>query len=163
MDTRFAGQVSEDSAEKFTHRTETIISGILRIGVLVSLFLVMAGIIVSFFYNPDYASSSVQLQDLTRPGAIFPHTPGSVMAGLRNLDGQAIIALGLLLLIMTPVIRVGVSVFIFWHQRDRIFILITATVFFLLLLSFVVGWTERSGWSEGHNFLNNYTHGLEQK
>jgi uncharacterized membrane protein len=47
-----------------------------------------------------------------------------------------------LLLIATPVIRVGVSIFAFIYQRDRLYTLITATVFSLLLLSFVLGKAE---------------------
>ena len=47
-----------------------------------------------------------------------------------------------LLLIATPVVRVGVSIFAFIYQGDRLYTLITATVFCLLLMSFVLGKVE---------------------
>jgi len=63
-------------------------------------------------------------------------------AGVRALRGRAIVILGLLLLIATPVVRVAVSIFAFIYQGDRIFTLITAVVLCLLLLSFVLGKAE---------------------
>ena len=58
---------------------------------------------------------------------------------MRLLHGQAFVSLGLLLLILTPVTRVGASILIFFALRDRLYMLITSTVFVLLLLSFIVG------------------------
>ena len=51
----------------------------------------------------------------------------------------AVIVAGLVLLIATPVIRVAVSLVAFTRERDRTFVAITATVLFLLLLSFLLG------------------------
>ena len=48
-------------------------------------------------------------------------------------------AAGLLLLILTPVVRVAVSILAFRAQRDRTYVLITSAVLVLLLLSFVLG------------------------
>lgn len=49
------------------------------------------------------------------------------------------IIIGLFVLIATPVVRVGVSVVLFLHQRDRKFVLITLLVLVLLLASFLLG------------------------
>jgi uncharacterized membrane protein len=59
-----------------------------------------------------------------------------------SFQGEALVTAGLLLLIATPVIRVGVSIFAFIYQHDRLYTFITATVFCLLLLSFVLGKVE---------------------
>ena len=80
---------------------------------------------------------------MTQQGAVFPHTPGDALSGLRNMQGQAIVVTGLLLLIATPVMRVAVSILIFLHQRDRIFTIITITVLCFLLISFVLGYITR--------------------
>jgi uncharacterized membrane protein len=129
--------------ERRVSRTENLISSVLRIGVLASLFCVMTGTIISFIHHPEFFSSSIALHHLTQPGAAFPRTLRDVFLGVREVRGQAIVVVGLLLLIMTPVMRVAVSILIFHHQRDRIFTLITAIVLCLLLASFVLGWIGR--------------------
>ena len=81
-----------------------------------------------------------------RPGGLsvnrllsFPHTLGQVWAGLLVLRPQAIIALGLLLLIATPILRVAVSIVAFAFERDLRFVVIsTSLVLAILLLSNVL-------------------------
>ncbi len=63
-------------------------------------------------------------------------------AGLRHFNGQSIVALGLLVLIATPVMRVLVSVVAFLQEHDRLYTLITMVVFCLLILSLVLGAVE---------------------
>ncbi|HEX2970760.1 MAG TPA: DUF1634 domain-containing protein [Tepidisphaeraceae bacterium] len=118
---------------------ELLISTVLRTGVVTSLSIVVLGTILSFIHHPEYLSSPPTLDRLTRPGAAFPHTLTDVAAGVVALRGQSIVAVGLLLLIATPVLRVAVSTLIFLHERDRVFTLITLLVLGLLLLSFGLG------------------------
>jgi uncharacterized membrane protein len=133
---------SESEIEARVRRVELIISNLLRGGVIVSLVLIVLGTLVSFARHPEYLSNRAALQRLTEPGAAFPHTLSDVFAGLGALQGEAIVTIGLLLLIATPVIRVGVSIFAFIYQHDRTYTLITVVVFCLLLLSFVLGKVE---------------------
>jgi len=100
---------------------------------------VVIGSVLSFVHHPQYLSSPPALQRLTQPGAAFPHTLRHVFQSVREVRGQGIVAVGLLLLIATPVARVAVSIFAFVYQRDRAFVTITATVLILLLLSFLLG------------------------
>jgi len=125
-----------------TQRMELIISYILRAGVFVSLSLIVVGTIVSFARHPDYFRSPEGLSHLTHPGHALAHNLDELIDGLAHGRGQAIVALGLVLLIVTPVFRVAVSVFGFMLQRDRVFVWITALVLALLILSFVLGKTE---------------------
>ena len=81
--------------------------------------------------------------DKARPA--FPRTLRDTFIGVRELKGQAIVAIGLLLLIAAPIMRVAVSIFIFLYQKDRIFTLITSIVLFLLLASFALGRISRWG------------------
>ncbi len=118
---------------------ELLISRLLRIGVVLSLALVVTGSVVRFVHHHDYASSPEELHRLTAPGAAFPHTLRAVADGLRSGQGQAIVAVGLLLLILTPVMRVGVSIAAFARERDWAFGAITTLVFALLILSFLLG------------------------
>lgn len=123
-------------------RVELTISNLLRGGVLVSLGLIVLGTIVTFAQHPRYLSAKDQLQRLITPGATFPHSFGDLGVELRLLRGEAIVTLGLLVLIATPVVRVAVSIFAFVYQGDRVYTLITAAVLGLLLLSLVLGRVE---------------------
>jgi len=123
-------------------RVELLISNLLRIGVILSLTFIVIGTIVSFVRHPEYVSSSLELQQLTHEGASFPYTLRDVLAGVRDLRGRALVTVGLLLLIATPVARVAVSVLAFIYQKDRVYTLITLAVLCLLLLSFVLGKVE---------------------
>jgi uncharacterized membrane protein len=58
-----------------------------------------------------------------------------VVRGVRALDPRAVIQLGLLLLIATPVARVAFSLVAFLRQRDRTYVVITSIVLLLLLYS----------------------------
>jgi uncharacterized membrane protein len=62
-----------------------------------------------------------------------------VLDGLTKLRGQAIVVLGLLMLIATPVVRVAVSVLLFLEEGDLTYVAITTTVLVLLVLSFLIG------------------------
>lgn len=123
-------------------RAELIISAVLRVGVGSSLLVVVAGSLLTFLHHPEYISSASDLSRLTQPGAAVPHTLREVVRGIVNLQGQSVVAAGLLLLILTPVLRVGVSILAFRVQRDRTYVLITSAVLVLLLLSFVLGRME---------------------
>jgi uncharacterized membrane protein len=122
-----------------TRQVELLISNLLRIGVSLSLLVVVIGTVVSFTRHRDYLSSPGELEKITRLNAVFPHTIKSVIGDLRQLRGRAIVMTGLLMLIATPVVRVAVSIFGFVYERDRIFVLITSVVLALLLASFVLG------------------------
>lgn len=136
---------TENKAGKAAARVrqaELLISNILRIGVAASLVIIVGGTVLSFVHHPNYVSAPSELQRLTRPGAAFPHTLAEVLAGVAHLRGQAIVVVGLLVLLATPVARVAVSIFAFMYQRDRVFVVLTTTVLLLLLLSFAVGGVE---------------------
>jgi uncharacterized membrane protein len=61
------------------------------------------------------------------------NTVHGVLAGALHLRSRWVIQLGLLLLIATPVARVALSLVTFAHQRDRLYVVVTAIVLTLLL------------------------------
>ena len=123
-------------------QVELLISNLLRSSVLLSLVVIVIGTVVTFVDHPEFLSSRSALGQLVNPGAALPHTLESVGRGLEALQGDAIVTLGLLLLIATPVVRVGISIFAFIYERDRVYTFITLTVFCLLILSFFLGKVE---------------------
>jgi uncharacterized membrane protein len=133
---------SELEIEEKVRRVELLISNLLRLGVMISLTLVVFGTVVSFVQHPEYLSDRSFFGTSNLPRTAILRSLGEVGAGLKAFQGEAIVTLGILLLIATPVIRVGVSIFAFIYQRDRLYTVITATVFCLLILSFVLGKAE---------------------
>lgn len=117
---------------------ELWISRLLRTGLAASLGCIAVGTLISFVRHPDYLYSARALQRLTAPG-MAPHQLEPVLDGLTRARGQALVMVGLLLLIATPVLRVALSVFIFLRERDRPMLALTLAVLFLLLLSIAIG------------------------
>ncbi len=72
------------------------------------------------------------------PG-IFPSTLEQVWSGMLNLQPQAVIALGILLLIATPAITVTASAVAFAVERDRRYVIISLIVLVILLTSLLIG------------------------
>lgn len=107
-----------------------VIGWILQGGVLISAAVICTGILL-MFVHPDRLSG----QHLF----VFPHTLSQVGSGLLALHPQAFIALGLLLLIATPVVRVAASIFAFALEHDWRYVAITLVVLAVLLFSFLLG------------------------
>ncbi len=100
-------------------------------GVIVSAAVIVLGLLLELLQPNKFASQKLQL---------FPQTFEQVWAGLLVLRPQAVITLGLLLLIATPMVRVAVSVVAFVVERDQKFVVITLVVLFMLLFSiFYIG------------------------
>jgi uncharacterized membrane protein len=123
-------------------KLELLISRLLLVGVITSVALIGIGMVVTFAQHLDYLDSSAVLDSAVGPGATFPHEFKALWDSTRQLRGEAIVTIGLLVLMATPVLRVGVSVLAFTNHRDRTYALITAAVFCLLLLSLVLGRVE---------------------
>jgi uncharacterized membrane protein len=112
------------------HDLEIPISRLLRTGSGISLVLVILGFGISLFQLPR-AGNAPAISHL-----------GQIFSGLARGDGQAIIMLGLLVLVATPVLRVTLSCLLFLRDRDRRYALITFLVLLLLLTSFLIGKAE---------------------
>ena len=64
-------------------------------------------------------------------------TVGGILAGCREFRGRAIIQLGVLLLIATPVARVVFSALAFAFEKDKLYVGITLFVLAILLFSLI--------------------------
>lgn len=128
-DTALEKGVQHNSAGSARDRMMTSIIGwVLQGGVILSSVIILIGFIML----------------LASPGAlsgnrtdIFPHTFGDLWTRLLEGHPQAIIVLGLLLLIATPVLRVIISIFAFALEHDIRYVMITCLVLAILLFSFI--------------------------
>jgi uncharacterized protein len=119
------------STAQVVNTTYTIIGEVLQGGVLLSAAVIVVGLIMMALQPDKFAPQRLLL---------FPQTFSQVWTGLLALRPQAVITLGLLLLIATPVVRVAVSIVAFAVEHDRRFVVITAVVLLILLFSiFYVG------------------------
>jgi uncharacterized membrane protein len=114
---------------------ERLISVTLRTGVLLSIATIVLGVALTFVHHPDYFHSRPTLGELTNAEAALPHTLGEVGRGIAAHRGQAIVMLGILLLIATPIVRVVISVAVFASERDWLYAAITLAVLTLLVVS----------------------------
>ena len=110
---------------------ELIISNFLRFGVVLSSIIILVGL--SVFLITGCSGYT---------GSYFPTTLPEIFNGIIQLKSYALILLGLILLILTPVFRVGVSILVFLKDHDYVFARITTLVFFILMISFILGKVE---------------------
>ncbi len=114
-----------------------VISTLLVIGVALSAAVLAAGLaLLAVSGQTGYHDVLTPELLVARQGTVaFPRTIGGVLQGVLDLKPFAVIELGALLLIATPVLRVAVSVVLFSAERDRVYVAITLVVLFLLLVS----------------------------
>ncbi|WP_206812461.1 DUF1634 domain-containing protein [Paradesulfitobacterium ferrireducens] len=114
-------------SEKDLFDTERFISLSLRLGVYLSGFFIALGLVLYILFGSGY------------PAGSFPHSVSTVWQGLIELKPDAIISLGLFLLIATPIFRVGASTILFLKEKDYLYALLTLFVFCILILSLALG------------------------
>ena len=114
---------------------QAVIGWILRGGVALSMILVFIGGVL-FVYRHGHSIS-----DYSKFAGVpyFIHNTGGIINGTLNLRGQAIIQLGIILLIATPVIRVIFSAIGFILEKDYLYTIITVIVLIIILISMLTG------------------------
>ncbi|HYL76108.1 MAG TPA: DUF1634 domain-containing protein [Bryobacteraceae bacterium] len=109
-------------------RIEFLIGTLLRAGVLTAAAVVLFGAIV---YLAGHGSDPSDYRTFRAQPLELRGITG-VLRGARSFDGAAIIQLGVLVLIATPVMRVASSAYAFAKQRDRRYVVITLVVLGIL-------------------------------
>ena len=112
-------------------RVDALLGGLLRTGVLLAAAIVALG---GALYLAKYGGGTPAYGDFHGEPADLRSVGGIVRAALE-LRGRGLIQLGLLVLIATPVARVGFSLYAFLRQRDWTYVVITGFVLVLLVLS----------------------------
>jgi uncharacterized membrane protein len=112
-------------------RAEEIIGILLRTGVTIAALVVFAAAIP---YLIQHGSAKPDYQIFRGEPNRLRHISGILKTSMA-LDPAAIIQLGLLILIATPVARVAFSVVAFAEERDWMYVIVTLIVLGLLLYS----------------------------
>jgi uncharacterized membrane protein len=120
-------------------QVEQTMGQLLRTGVILAAAVVLCGGVIYVARHgrevPDYAT----FHSVPAPLRLITGT----VEGAMSFHGPAIIQLGVLLLIATPVARVMLSVVAFAQQRDGRYVMVTLFVLAVLFYSLVHGYREQ--------------------
>jgi uncharacterized membrane protein len=112
-------------------RIETLVGTMLRTGVMIAATVVLAGGVLFLVQNRGPRTNFHRFHG--EPAHLMRLS--GIVHGVATGDARSIIMLGLLLLIATPVARVGMCVAGFVFERDRLYVAISGLVMAILLYS----------------------------
>src|SRR5271165_138220 len=116
---------------RLVRRSELVISSVLRGGVILSATIIAIGVLAYYLFGGRHV--------IYPGGRTYPASIPAIWFGLSHADPVAIVALGLVILLATPVVRVAVSIIAFAISRDRLYVAITTLVLLILIFSFLSG------------------------
>ena len=122
----------ENSSIRVTdERLEGIIGDLLGWGVFVAgVAVFLGGIAYLMQHHADVVSYSK-----FHPGSPDLRSITGIFKSAFQMHADAIVQLGLVLLILTPIVRVGVALVGFSLQRDRLYVIISLIVLSVLVFS----------------------------
>ena len=135
MDATEAARDQQRAQDARDDRVEQLLGNLLRWGVLIAAAIVALG---GVLYLAHHAGTPVD-NHVFRGESSELRSLGSIYAGALQLHPAAVIQLGLVCLIATPILRVAFSLVAFALERDRLYVLITAIVLGLLMFSLLGG------------------------
>ncbi|CAM2809868.1 DUF1634 domain-containing protein [Fructilactobacillus fructivorans] len=109
-------------------RIEQLIGKIMRIGVIISVIIMLFGLVLYIVTGTTGFGSHYYLTSFSQ-----------LLKGIISLKPYSIMMLGVFALILTPVLRVVVSIYSFYKEHDKMYVIITTIVFIILLISFFLG------------------------
>jgi uncharacterized membrane protein len=121
---------------KFKDRDiQLIIGQVLRSGTVISISIVFFG---GILYMYRHGSSVANYKTFLGTPEFVRHFPG-IFYSAFNLKGQAIIQLGIILLIATPILRVICSAIGFVLEKDYMYVAISVLVLCIIFMSTISG------------------------
>ncbi|MCF6164534.1 putative integral membrane protein [Furfurilactobacillus rossiae] len=127
MDNKDTKNAEEEKISKEMAQVEIMIGQILRIGVIISAVIMLIGFIA---YGIQGSTG------LPSHGAV---TITAIATGLLSFKSGSVMMLGLFCLILTPVLRVVVSIYAFYVEKDSLYVWITSAVLVILLFALFIG------------------------
>lgn len=117
------------------HEIEQVIGRLLQYGVLLAAAVTLYGGVMLLVHHGSAPASYAVFQG--EPPQL--RSLSAIVGGAFSGQAMAIVQLGLLLLIATPVARVAFTLVAFAIQRDRLYVLVTTIVLALLLYGLLFG------------------------
>ena len=110
--------------DTLVRQAEVAISNALRGGVLLSAAVIVLGLLLLVLRG--------------KTAMTYPHSLPAIVQSVAQGNPRGIIVAGLVMLLFTPVLRVGISIIAFALEGDKPYVAITTLVFVILLASIVV-------------------------
>ena len=117
------------------HEVEQVIGRLLQLGVVIASLVVLVGAAGVILHH---GSTPVDFHQFAGESSPW-RSVGAVLGGVRHGSFPAIVQLGLILLIATPVARVALTLGAFLAQKDRLYVVLTTVVLLLLLYGLIWG------------------------
>jgi uncharacterized membrane protein len=114
---------------------QLLLGRVLRAGTVISISVVFLGGII-YLYN--HGHSIADYRKFTGIPGFLQHAD-SLFNGAFDFKGQAIIQLGIMLLIATPILRVTISAIGFVLEKDYMYLGISLLVLFIIFMSTISG------------------------
>jgi uncharacterized membrane protein len=124
-----------DRARWTDDEVDQFLGNLLRAGVIVATIVVVIG---GVFFLTRHGFEMADRRIFQGEPAPLRSISG-IIRGVAAGQAPAIVQLGLVLLIATPVARVAMSLVAFVLQRDRVYVFVTAIVLALLIFSLTGG------------------------
>lgn len=110
------------------------VGNLLRMGVLLSMLVSLIGFVKLFLEGFKMPKT---YEELGKPGQNIFH---DFWISLQNFEGMGIIQLGILILIITPVMRVIFALVGYIKEKDYIYIIVSVLVLMIITFSFLMGY-----------------------
>lgn len=121
---------------------EIYVGKLLRYGVFLACAITLTGGLIYILQSsgnvPDYKPVSGHHDSFTGV-ALYLRQFSSIIPGVLQFNGAAIIQLGVIVLIATPILRVAFSVIVFLIERDRLYVGITLLVLAIIIANMIFG------------------------
>ena len=114
-----------------------VVAALLRYGMLAAAFAMLAGLLMLLIQVGPGAF--VSMPRIRAPEATDLTSLRAVLRDLVPPEPEAVMEAGVLMLIATPVVTVGASAVAFAFERDWLYVALSACVFTILILGFVLG------------------------
>ena len=126
--------------EKFGEKDfQTIIGNLLRYGVWISLSVAfIGGIVYLMHHGSDIENYSVFKENDRNIFEVI----STVYQGVLQGNGEYLIYFGIILLFLTPVLRVIFSLFSFFLEKDYLYVVITLIVILIIMTSISFGFSH---------------------
>ena len=125
----------KDGKRPSDHQVELAIGGLLRVGVIIAACIVAVG---GALFLSRHASDTPHYRSFQGEPAFLEHL-GDVVKTALTLRSEAVIQLGILVLIAVPIFRVAVSIVAFLLKRDWLYTVVTCVVLMVLLFALLGG------------------------
>jgi uncharacterized membrane protein len=114
---------------------QLLIGNVLRWGVILAMSVVFCGGLI-YIYRHGHETASYHT---FKGEPDFLKSINGIFKGILEIKGRAIIQLGILLLIATPIVRILLSIVSFLLEKDYKYVLITLIVLGIIMSSMLSG------------------------